>query len=181
MCEGSIHVKHRLATGKEHLVVRKIPGLRMKGYYPVPTTADDRLVCIRSTTKAIIKQVRFEPGVPPMLIKAWEGKRNVEVTLRHHHYSDTVWFSDGLSVHLMTLKDGVRIDVGYPAVARKPAGMKVVEGAMREALALPPDPKPEGEDAPSAPADKPEKEPAPAEGETPPTAARRRRRWFARS
>lgn len=173
MCEGSIHVRHRLATDKEKLVVRTLPDMSIKGYYPrEPEAANGHLVCVRgNTTKAIIRQVQLLPGMAPATAK-WHGKRNVAVTLRHRAYSDTVLMPDGVSIHLMMFKDGMQVDVGYPVKARKPAGMKVVEGAVREALALPPEPKPD-EDTPSTPAEPaPEREPAPA-GDAP--AARRRR------
>jgi hypothetical protein len=173
MCEGSIYVKHRQATDKERLVVRNIPGYSFNGYYPYESAGDSRLVCVRHTTEAIMKEVRFEPGLPPALDK-WAGQRNVKVYLRHRSYQDMVSFPDGMVVNLTALLPGVRLDIGYP-VEYEP-GMKVVEGALREALALPPDPKPEGEDAADAPSSEPpaeqqnpEKEPA----EAPPTAARR--------
>jgi hypothetical protein len=183
MCEGSIHVRNRKATDKEKLVVRTIPGMSLKGYYPrEPKAADGYLVCVRgNTTKAIIKQVQLLSGMAPATEKLWQGKRNVEVTLRHRAYSDTILMPNGVSVHLMMFKDGMRIDIGYPVKVRKPAGMKVVEGAMREALALPPEPKPAEEldenNLPVDPTDgpaEPAKEPAPA-GDAPAPAARRRR------
>ena len=94
------------------------------------------------------------------------------MTLRHRPYTDLVNFPDGKTVTLNCLLAGTRIDIGVPVKPRKPAGMKVVEGAVREALALPPDPKPEDAPAeqPAEPA--PEREPAPS-GDAP--AARRRR------
>jgi len=166
MCEGSIHVPHRLATKTERLVVQKIPDMgNMKGYYPA-TVRDAKLVCCRGTIEAVIKQVRFEKGLPAHSAGAWEGKCNVKVTLKHRPYADCVIFSDGFVILLASLKDGTRIDIGVPVKKRvikpKSKGMLAVEGAVREALALPPDPKPEDEPAqPAAPAE-PEREPAPA-------------------
>jgi hypothetical protein len=152
MCEGSIYVPHRQATDKEQLTVQGIPGLRMKGYYPAtagPLTS--RLVCIRYTTAAIMKLVQFEPGLPAWIVQKWEGQCNVKVTLRHRAYMDTVEFPDGATMGLMNIASGVRVDIGIPVVDVVAKGMKVVEGAITEAMALPPDPKPEGEaDAPSS-------------------------------
>jgi hypothetical protein len=170
MCTGSIHVPHRMARETERLVVQKIPDFgNLKGLYPARGEA--KLVCfIRQ--QAILKTVRFEQGMPASVVKAWAGKRNVEVTLRHVPYADYVMFPDGKRVAMNNLVEGTRIDIGIPVKPRKPAGMTVVESAVREALALPPDPKPEDAPAeqPAEPA--PEREPAPA-SDAP--AARRRR------
>ena len=160
MCTGSIHVPHRLAKATERLVVQRIPDMgALKGYYPYEAAGDGKLVCIRSTTEAVIKLVRFEEGMAPKMMK-WEGKRNVKVKLRFVPYADQVTFVDGSVAMLNSLKDGVRVDIGIPVKPRKPKGMKVVEGALREALALPPEPKPE--DAPAEQPAEPAKEPAPA-------------------
>lgn len=164
MCTGSIHAPHRLAKATERLVVRRIPDMgSLKGYYPYEVAGDGKLVCIRRTVDAVIKSVRFEEGMARKLTMAWAGKRNVKVKLRFAPYADQVIFADGTVVELNNLKEGVRVDIGIPVVARKPAGMKVVEGALREALALPPEPKPE--DAPAEQPAEPAKEPAPAEPE----------------
>ena len=176
MCTGSIHVNHRMARKTERLVLRKIPDYgAIKGYYPAATKSDGALVCCRGTIEAIIKTVRFEEGCPPSFIKAWEGKRNVKVTLRHRPYQDSVTLPDGKTVLLTGLVEGTRIDIGVPVRVRKPksAGMQAVEGAVREALALPPDPKPEDEEHEAPKPVEPEREPAPA-GD-PPKSRRRAR------
>ena len=180
MCTGSVYAKHREATDKERLVVKELPKYDgIKGYYPAPGQPDaNRLVCVRGvTTKAIIKVVKFVDtldGHAPLL-KAWSGKRNVEVTLRHRPYADAVQMPDGTNIPLMYFAEGMRLDIGIPVRVRKPAagkaGMKVVKGALREALALPPEPKPDEADVPAKPVE-PEREPAPV-GDAP--AARRRR------
>ena len=173
MCEGSIHVPHRMAQKIERLVVRKIPGMgNMKGYYPYEAAGNGKLVCCRGTIEAVLKTVRFEKGLPASLTERWAGKRNVKVTLQHRPYNDLVIFPNNNAVNLTCLMEGTRIDIGVPVAPRKPAGMKMVEGAMREALALPPDPKPEDEEHEAPKPAEPEREPAPA-GD-PPTAARRR-------
>ena len=175
MCTGSIYDEHRMATSKEQLVIKCMPNYGIKGYYPAPGQPDaSRLVCVRgTTTKAIIKAVKFISALNGPIFEAWSGKRNVEVTLLHRPYADLVKMPDGTNIPLVHFADGVRVDIGIPVAVRKPKGMKVVEGAVREALALPPDPK-EGEAEVPAKPTEPEKEPAPA-GDVPPTTARRRR------
>ena len=174
MCTGSVYAKHRNATDKEQLVVKELPDYGIKGYYPAPGQPDARtLVCVRGvTTKAIIKVVKFADNWK--VAKAWSGKRNVPVTLCHRPYADAMQMPDGTNIPLIYFADGMRLDIGIPVAKRKPtvgkAGMKMVKGALREALALPPDPK-EGEEADAPKPTEPEKEPAPV-GDAP--AARRR-------
>jgi len=109
-----------VATKTEKLVVRKLAGYNgMKGYYPFAAASDHKLVCIRGDVKVIMKQVRFEAGIPGPIAKAWQGKRNVKVTLRHSSYQDVVMFPDGMLALLTSIKEGVRIDIGIPVKQRK--------------------------------------------------------------
>lgn len=173
MCQGSIHVPHRMAGKKEQLVLQKVPDhMGLKGYYSVdPDRLNNKLVCVRGTVKAMMRRVKFELGLPFKLIKEWQGKRNVAVTLRHNREgSDTVIFPDGREVALFNLWAGTRLDIGMPVEPKKVKGMKMIERSVREALALPSDPK-EGEEGeqPAAPAAEPVAEPAtePAPAEAP--------------
>lgn len=165
MCEGSIYVPHREATKKERLVVRRIPNMGLKGYYTF-RAAERMLVCVKGTqTQAIMKEVRLHIASPETR-EAWDGKQDVSVTLVHAHFRDYVVFPDGSQVLLVHVKDGVRIDIGIPVVVREPKGMKVIEGAITEAMALPPEPKPEdGEEKPTEPSAPVEPEKEPAEGD----------------
>jgi hypothetical protein len=174
MCEGSIHVPHRLATSTERLVVRKIPSYgAMKGYYPYESAGDGKLVCCRGTVGAILKTVRFEAGLAEMVAEKYEGKRNVKVTLSHRPYHDVVEFPNGHRVMLSSLKEGTRIDIGVPLAPRKTRGMKAVEAALHEVAVLPPEPKPEDERAPEEPA-APAEEPTPVREPEPTAPAARR-------
>jgi hypothetical protein len=170
MCEGSIYEQHRLATSKEKLVVKTIRNHGIKGFYD----PDGLLTCVRGSVKAVLKQVEFLSNAPHRgIVEEWQGKRNVTVTLQHKDYTDWVIFPDGQKVHLTYLKDGMAVSIGYPVKPAEPKGMKVLAASMREALALPPDPKPEDEDAPSTPAEQaPARQPAPVGDE--PKARRRR-------
>lgn len=179
MCEASIHVPHRRARAQEKLVVQALPHLGMQGFYPAfptdPTARSiakdcDKLVCTRGLTKAIIKRVRFQPGISPVLVKAWGSKHNVEVTLMRRYHHDVVKFSDGLEIQLSGIKPGTRIDIGIPVKRRKPGGMQMISKAIKEAMALPPDPKPE--DEPREPQREREREPA---EQTPPPVRERER------
>lgn len=180
LCEASIHVPHRRARAKERLVVQRLPNMvGMQGLYPAfptdPTARSiakdcDKLVCTRGLTKAIIKRVRFQQGTPPILIKTWGGKQNAEVVLTRRYHQDAVRFSDGLEIALPSLKPGTRIDIGIPVKRRKPGGMQMINKALKEVMALPPDPKPE--DEPREP--QREREPAPADPRDPPVRERER-------
>jgi hypothetical protein len=197
-----MHVPHRRATDKEQLHVQQLTDYpQMKGLYPKgkkplpagakPATGCDKLVCVKGRTEAIIKQVRFEPGVPLSLRRTYEGKRNVDVTLFRRWHQDTVRFLDGRECTLTNLMSGVRIDIGIPVKKRVPkaipAGIAVVNNAIREAMALPPDPKPgeqqQEDDAgePREPA--PAREPAPDERQPEPakSTAKSRSRYYAKS
>jgi len=137
-------------------MVLPVRGYGMIGLYPTNISENMRLVCVRGRTKALIKKVNLQKGAPPTLL-AWDKKRNVEVTIYNKWHQTFVIFPDDNNVGMAWLKPGTRIDIGIPVRKRKPAGMRMIGKAMKEALALPPEPKPEDE-----PAEQPG-EPAPAE------------------
>jgi hypothetical protein len=177
MCEGSMHHPHRMAKKTERLVVQSVPHHDgMKGYFPkgANDAGHARLVCVRGEVKAVIKVVRLEKGVAPSVQK-WEGKRNLKVLLRNNSYGDYIVFPDERSTSLHNLRPGVHVDIGVKAPARKSKGMLTVERAMREALALPPDPKEEEAEQPKAPAEEPAAAPAPHKEPEPAAPSARRR------
>ena len=72
MCEGSIHVPHRMARETERLVIDRVPDMGpMKGYYPALAREHHTLVCCRGRIdNVIIKQVQFEKGLPVRLTRS---------------------------------------------------------------------------------------------------------------
>jgi hypothetical protein len=161
MCEASIHVPHRRARGQEKLVVQPLPNMGgWAGLYPFnPSNGDTKLVCTRGQTKAILKQVRLQKGLPPNLVRAWGSKKNIEVVLFRQYHHDMVKFPDGQVISLVSLQFGTRIDIGIPVKRRKPGGMQMISRAIKEAMALPPDPKPGDEPKHDEPRN-PQREPA---------------------
>jgi len=154
MCEGSIHVPHRLATGRERLVLKEIPRHGMKGFYPAfARSSCPKLVCVRGAVPVVIHEVRFHKDIAKSspFYRKWNGKKDVKVVFHGHNgYIDHFAFVDengkqmNLQIHMFA--EGMRVDIGIVATERKARGMKLVECAVREALALPPEPKPEDED-----------------------------------
>jgi hypothetical protein len=136
MCEGSIHVAHRVAKATESLTVQTIPNHGIKGYYP--TEGDThKLVCTRGITKgAVIHELRASQSVPKYFEK-YVGQKNLVATLVHAGYSDWIVFGDdnidnpNKRLALGFVADGVRVDIGIPAITGD-AGMKVVEQALVE-------------------------------------------------
>jgi hypothetical protein len=169
MCEASIHVPHRRARAQEKLVVLALANMAgWAGLYPAfptdPTARSiaqdcNKLVCTRGQTKAIIKLVRLQHGTAPNFSKAWASKKNIEVVLFRQYHHDMVKFPDGSVISLSALKPGTRIDIGIPVKRHKPGGMQMINKAIKEAMALPPDPKPGDEPQPNEPRN-PEREPA---------------------
>jgi hypothetical protein len=163
MCEASIHVPHRRAREQEKLVVQRLPNMGgMVGLYPAyPTDLTARsvakdcnkLVCTRGQTKAIIKRVRLQQGVAPSM-RQYASKQNVEVVLFRQYHYDMIEFPDGTIMNITGLKPGTRIDIGIPVKRHTPGGMQMISKAIKEAMALPPDPKPEDDQR------NPEREPA---------------------
>ena len=72
MCENSIYVKNRQATGRENLALRQLPGHHnTNGFYPAnPQAKDQKLVCIRQlkdmtvTRMQGIKSGHMSSGLP---------------------------------------------------------------------------------------------------------------------
>ncbi len=146
MCYASLHVANRKATKTETLTVKPIPTFSgWKGLYSTDKTQDQtKLVCMTGRTTAVIKQVGLMPGTPPLVAKAWERKRNVEVVLYNQSHNTWVRFPDEKVVALHSLRDGVFINIGVPFVARtrKPkatvaTGMDVIEKALDETTKTP--------------------------------------------
>ena len=187
MCEASIHVPHRRANTQERLTVQQLPGIpSMFGLYPADPgqSGDTKLVCTRGHTKAVIKRVQLNFGCNPR-VAAYANKRNVEVVLFRRYHHDIARFPDGTEASMSCFVPGMRIDIGIPVKPRKPKGMRVIEGAVREAIVLnDPDPKEgeaqEGEQKPTEPAPAPQPAhptgPAPQEPEQAPAVTARRRR-----
>jgi hypothetical protein len=180
MCEGSIHVAHRLATDKEELVVKNIGSHGIKGFYPAnpAPTAGSKLVCVRGVKEIIIHEVKFDrhyvnANSNPQLVELI-GQKNVTATFTHISYGDTITFKNGVKIHLSWLAIGTRVDLGIPAITGKP-GMKKLKAAIDEGIATEPtpapEPKPEAAPAPEKAPDEPVKEPE----EEKKTTARRRR------
>ena len=163
MCEGSLHVAHRLATDKERLALGKVPGTYYVGLYPIKQTrrTDNRLVCVRKRTTAIIKEVKLQRGLAPAFAK-YEGKRNLVVTLVRRHGADNVEFANGETLHWSGFKPGTRVDIGIPVRKRtaksKVAGMLAIEGALREVMATEPKPGEPEKPAHTPPGQDPERE-----------------------
>ena len=146
MCFASLHVANRKATNTETLTVQSIPQFSgWKGLYSTAKGDDvTKLVCLTGQKKAVIKQVRFEGGMPQGVSAAWEGKRRVEVTLYNQNHGMWARFADGTVVNLSSLKAGLAVNIGVPFAVRvrkpkaiKTTGMDVIERSLDEATKLP--------------------------------------------
>ena len=122
------------------------------------------LVCVRVARRR--RSSRKPTSIWPLPDQGeWEGKQDIPVTLVHAAYRDFIVFPDGESVLLAHMADSVRVDIGIPVKPKVSKGMKVVNAAIVEAMALPPEPKPEDEPQDS---EKPA-EPAPEQREREPS------------
>jgi hypothetical protein len=129
-----MHVPHRKATAKEHLVVQALPNVpNMHGLYPA---AGDKtkLVCTVGQTKAIIAKVDFKKDIVNggvMFGNArtkWSGKRHVEVTLVRSYHQDQVTFPDGISLPIAFIAIGTRFSIGYPAPKKRAPRVRKITG-----------------------------------------------------
>jgi hypothetical protein len=193
MCESSVYVKHRRATNRERLTLKSISRGNYMGFYPTfSRSTDPKLVCIREAIQINVSGVAIRPdfnekgnkkmaqaiaSVAGQTLKLWfvpanrpyEGWKSV-TNWYDFQYVDGLIIGN-LRIPLFMLVEGMTAEIGERP-ARRAKGMVMVEASMREALALPPDPKPEGEaaDAPSSepppaqvnPVKEAEKEPVPA-------------------
>jgi|SRR5580765_965166 len=134
---------------------------------------DGKLACIKHGTTLVIDEVRFL-GAAGWLVDKHAGKSLtatfIEGTRRgygRHYAADCIQLEDGFAFPFHLLAEGVTARI--PRKVRKDKGVRKVRsldkvfGLDHVAAILPPDPKPEGEDAPSTPAEpvNPVKEPAP--------------------
>ena len=138
-------------------------------------TDDGSLACIKHGTTLVLNNVRFL-GAAGWIVDKFAGKSLTVTFLEgnrrswgRHYAADCIQLDDDFTVPFHLLAEGVtariprkvRKDKGV----RKPRSLDKVFGLDHVAAILPPDPKPEGEDAPSTPAEPvnpvKEREPAP--------------------
>jgi len=144
MCEGSLYVQHRQATARESLQVQILAGHpHMRGLYPQDQSGgDNKLVCIRKPTEAVIGTVRFEHDAPQAVMQAYEGKRRVTVSVRRMAYNDVVAFPDGSMCNLAQIRVGTRFEIGEPAAITGKPGLNAVKAALTEQDKTEPTPEP---------------------------------------
>lgn len=138
MCTGSVYVEHRQAAEHEDLVVRRIPGFSAhKGLYPSdPDAQDQRMVCVRRATKAVIDHFAFDPryyrGVEAAMLRDFVGITDNAKVVLNFAATDAIICPNGNRVYLSTLADGVRVTIGQPEI-KTDKGVAVIEHAVAEA------------------------------------------------
>lgn len=132
MCEGSIHVAHRLAGESESLELRAIPNYGIMGFYPVdPKASDQRLVCMRGRKEVVIEKITIQPHLKPQIgheLQALDGQTWVQATFVHANYADTLHIGN-VKLPVAYCSAGLRL--GFPPITGD-KGIAAVKAALTE-------------------------------------------------
>ena len=170
MCQYSLHADNKIMRKA------KVGETLTRGEYRQHSAFfgdDGKLACIKHGTTLVIDELRFL-GAATRLVEKYAGKSLTATFIDgqrrgygRHYAADCIQLGSDFVFPFHLLAEGVtariprkvRKDKGM----RKPRSLDKVFGLDHVAAILPPDPKPEGEDAPSTPAEpvNPVKEPAP--------------------
>jgi len=148
----------RNAKAGENLVLRA----DTNGHH-LPTGSDDKIVCMPHGSEVHIAALHFTPSVPARMQFDLRHLIGQPVSGTFSSYAaDRINIANYHEVHFLYLAAGTRFYIG----PKKPS---LIERLGLDAL--PPEPKPEGEDTPAAPAQEPAPEPVqePAPAPTPET------------